>query len=91
MTNIEVSKERDRSKEAKVGDILISPDNKLSMLMMDNKGYYCLLCINTVGEKGVHEAGTLCSARFTSLPDIRVVIAIKRLKVVKDIEILVKE
>lgn len=91
MTNIEVSKEKGVNEGANVGDILISIDNKLSMLMMDNKGYYCLLCINTVGEKGVHEAGTLCSARFTSLPDIRVVIAVKRLKVVKDIEILVKE
>jgi len=90
MTNIEVSRGKKLSKEAKVGDILISPDNRLSILTKDKDGYYRLLFINTLGIEGEQEAGTYTTC-YASIAGIRDVITIRGFKVVTDMEIVIKE
>lgn len=90
MTNVKVSRGKKLSKEAKVGDILISPDNKLSILTKDKDGYYRLLFINTVGIEGEQEAGTYTTC-YASIAGIRDIITIRGFKVVEDMEILIKE
>lgn len=90
MTNIEVSRGKKLSKEANVGDILVSPDNMLSIVTKGNDGYYRLLFINTVGTGGEQEAGTHTMG-YGSIEGIRDVITIRGFKVVEDMEIVIKE
>jgi hypothetical protein len=73
MTNVEVTREKRTSEEAKVGDILISPDNKLFLLMIDHEDFYRLVAVNNVRVDDKNEAGTY-TAGYASLSGIREII-----------------
>lgn len=90
MTNVKVSRGKNMRKQANVGDVLVSPNNDLAILTKDTNDYYRLVLINATDDDMGYRAGTW-STGYASIASIRDVIDMKKLKVVEDIEILIKE